>query len=179
MAHLSFIKKTIGQRKKLEKILSLKHNFWLDPEILTNKIDKLDVSLRKEALKTFLGFELRSSRDLNNLEFNLVKGLSPSEEVVIWIDVQKFDKAWKKSGDDLYIYPGGEVGGIHGRYAGFIKFLEQENTPIEMSDVGISNGEAGFTNGRHRFATLRDAGVINLPVITNKRCVAEIQAYCV
>ena len=80
------------------------------------------------------------------------------------VDVAKLDRAWRKD-KDYYIGKGG-VGGIRNRYQTFISFLD-EGVPIEQSVIGIdvyNNDMPSFTNGRHRFAVLRDLGMKHIPI---------------
>ncbi|RYD61790.1 MAG: hypothetical protein EOP83_16185 [Verrucomicrobiaceae bacterium] len=82
---------------------------------------------------------------------------------VVWVDVKKIDASWSR--DYVYVGPGGE-GGTGRRYAGFGKWLETRDVPVEMSELGIGgHGWIVFTNGRHRFSWMRDHGVRALPVL--------------
>lgn len=87
------------------------------------------------------------------------------DEIVIWIDVAKFDKAFARD-SGFYIASGGE-GGIKNRYKDFEKWLEQ-GIPVEMPEAYVNerrNDIVGFTNGRHRYAWMRDHGAQSLPVV--------------
>lgn len=79
------------------------------------------------------------------------------------IDVEKFDKLFQND-IGFYINRGG-TNGIHGRYERFGDFLRTK-TPIEASLVHISEDmqTASFSNGRHRYAFLRDMGMKIMPV---------------
>lgn len=49
--------------------------------------------------------------------------------------------------------------------------------PVELPAVGIDDdGSVGFTDGRHRFAWLRDHGVHSMPVQVSADQAAEIES---
>ena len=81
-------------------------------------------------------------------------------DAVIWIEVQRFDAAWRRSGE--WISPGG-AGGQDDRYRRFGEWVVGAK-PIEMCCIWLREAKVGFTNGRHRFAWLRDHGVVFIPV---------------
>lgn len=96
-----------------------------------------------------------------------------SDEVVVLVDVAKFDRSWSR--DALYIGPGG-AGGIDTRYTDFQHFLAETDIPVEMPEVGLTDrGELAFDNGRHRFSVLRDHGHRIVPVAVRRRDAAAIQ----
>lgn len=93
--------------------------------------------------------------------------LSPSSvrhgDVLVDVNVQAFDASWKRD-TDFYVAPGGQ-GGIGKRYAGFGQFLITTKEAIESSEVYVdATGQVTFSNGRHRFAVLRDQGATTIPV---------------
>lgn len=81
------------------------------------------------------------------------------------IDPQKLDKLWtfdrvEKQG----------TGGIGNRYDEATRFLQNNNveggTGIKMPEIVVrSDGSVYFVDGRHRFATLRDLGFTEIPVV--------------
>ncbi len=81
-------------------------------------------------------------------------------DVIVWIDVAAFDAAWRET--DQWIGPGG-TGGQDDRYKKFGAWFVQ-GRPVRMCVAWSCDGEVGFTNGRHRFAWLRDQGVIAMPM---------------
>ena len=172
MPNRSKIKTIIERQNKLNRIIDSIHKFWIKPKVLIQILDTLDQSMKEEAKKPFNGFDERSKRDLENLEFNSVIGVKASD-IIVWVDVDKLDKSWKKSDDGCYVYPGG-VEGVEGKYDYWIRYLEEHCKPIEMSKIGMTDGKAGFVDGRHRFVIMRDVGVKRVPVITDKRCLLEI-----
>ncbi|OGM10520.1 hypothetical protein A2Z67_02870 [Candidatus Woesebacteria bacterium RBG_13_36_22] len=86
----------------------------------------------------------------------------------VLVDVDKFDKEWSKD-EDFYIGPGGTGAKISDRYERFNEFLKTGEL-IEMPEVSsrpltLGTGSlVGFTNGRHRFAVLRDLGFKVIPL---------------
>lgn len=83
-------------------------------------------------------------------------------DAVVWGSVEKLDQAWMK-GDYLYIGNGGS-GAIEDRYVRFGQWLFKTTKPIEMPIVSLNGDGIAFTDGRHRFAWLRDHGVSAIPV---------------
>lgn len=90
------------------------------------------------------------------------EGWDASLDPVIWIATAALDAEWGKSSD--YISAGG-IGSLHaGRYEHFGKFFPAAEF-IYMPTISFDEqGIIVFTNGRHRFAWLRDHGVRSLPI---------------
>lgn len=106
--------------------------------------------------------------------------LSPSSvrhgDVMVDAKVQPFDASWKRD-TDFYVAPGGH-GGIGKRYAGFGKFLTTTLDPIEASEVYVDEkGQVTFSNGRHRFAFLRDQGATIIPVAMNPDAILNARKF--
>ena len=91
---------------------------------------------------------------------------------VVWISVAKLDCAWRKDGDLL---PDGPYGG---RYAGVGKFLELHAGTIWMPTVSPLGDAVSFTDGRHRFAWMRDHGVKYMAVATGPTEREPLRAMC-
>ena len=84
---------------------------------------------------------------------------------VAWVNVAKLDAAWKLD-DECYFIPPGPYE-LHSRYGRIPIFLETHKGPIWMPTVSpTAGGAVGFTDGRHRFAWMRDHGVKHMPVGT-------------
>ena len=83
--------------------------------------------------------------------------------LLVPVNVSKFDEKFKKSWQ--YIGHNG-VDGIKDRYSKFGEWLHKNpTTDIEAPLIGVSeNGDVEFSNGRHRYAYLRDNGVTHIPV---------------
>lgn len=97
------------------------------------------------------------------------------DDAIVWIDVGKLNASWR--GDKDYVGSGGN-GGIGDRYERFGRWLAENGKPIWMPRVNFNNLTGwmiGFTDGRHRFAWLRDHGAKNLPITTDPMEVAEIR----
>jgi len=83
----------------------------------------------------------------------------PTDEVV-WVDVRRFDDAWRLT--DQYIGPGG-LGGQDDRYGRVGRWFATRSYS-DMLCVSLNAGQVAFTDGRHRFSWLRDQGVEALPL---------------
>jgi hypothetical protein len=77
------------------------------------------------------------------------------------IDVGKFDDLFHKS--DYYVGKGG-TGQIKNRYNEFGDWYKTSSEDLHAPYVSFSNDEPHFTNGRHRYAWLRDNGVHTIPM---------------
>ncbi len=82
-------------------------------------------------------------------------------DAVVWIDPALFDTAWKRS--DQWVSPGGRSGAHGLRYPRVGQWIEAGNN-IEMCVANRDGGAVCFTDGRHRFAWLRDLGLRAMPV---------------
>lgn len=81
---------------------------------------------------------------------------------LVSLDVAAFDQEFQRQ-TGFYLGKGG-TGGIGIRYERFGDFIAQ-NDSIEAAEVTVrEDGSVGFTNGRHRYAWLRDHGVTAIPV---------------
>jgi hypothetical protein len=96
-------------------------------------------------------------------------------DVVVWISVAKLDASWKNDG--IYYVGVGACGPGNAKptkYKAFGEWLKQGD-PVWMPHIGISDGHVSFSDGRHRFAWLRDHGVRTLPVTVSPGIAAEIR----
>lgn len=102
------------------------------------------------------------------LQFTLPYALRHSRShLPVMLDVAKVEQGWRKD-RGFHIGPGGTGDAIRGRYERFGEFLKS-GTPIEMPEIGTTQGgRVVFTNGRHRFAVLRDQGVHELPFMVSR-----------
>lgn len=94
--------------------------------------------------------------------------IAAGEAAVVWVDVEKFDKAWSK---DYCYLPKSGVEHIAGRYQRFGEWL-QKGEPVEMPICSLGpdykrKHSVVFGNGRHRFSWLRDHGARAIPVVTS------------
>ena len=86
----------------------------------------------------------------------------PPDEMV-WVSVEKFDAAWRETGH-LYISPRGTSGAIGCRYEMIPDRLKCAESTVMPSVSFDEDGKLGFSDGRHRFAWLRDHGILSLPL---------------
>ncbi len=103
----------------------------------------------------------------------LPKHAKDSGEIAVLINVQRLDAAWAKTDPKLYIGPGGTGASIGQRYRDFGDWLVSrelgEDEPVQQRvqapEVYVrDDGTVTFTNGRHRFAWLRDHGATKMIV---------------
>lgn len=94
----------------------------------------------------------------------------------VWVDVAKVEAAWLRGGH-AYVGPGAPTD-QHYRYERFGQFLATTTQPIHRSVIHHVGAGIGFTDGRHRFAWLRDHGVLHLPISTSRDDATAIAAMC-
>lgn len=82
-------------------------------------------------------------------------------DAVVWIDPLLFDAGWMRG--EQWVSPGGAKGAQGNRYPRAGEWIEAGNK-IHMCVAWIEGDEAGFTDGRHRFAWLRDHGLRAMPM---------------
>lgn len=96
------------------------------------------------------------------------------DDVAIWIDVLKLDEAWRLD-EGFYIGAGGSGPAIDNRYEGFGRWLASSSCRIELPMVAIEDKVVSFSDGRHRFAWLRDHGVRAIPVQVSAEQAGEFE----
>lgn len=98
----------------------------------------------------------------------------PPGDAIVWIDVAKLNTAWRRD-RAYYIRVAGRVSRY--KYTRFGRWLGPAVGPIWMPHIAIDdrNGAVGFADGRHRFAWLRDHGVIALPITCSPDQAKEIK----
>ena len=94
---------------------------------------------------------------------------------VVWVDVEQLDIAWRCT--DQYVGLGGTGAAIAGRYKRFGEWLAHTEKAVMMPTIGLcDDGEVSFTDGRHRFAWLRDRGLKRIPAAVDKVSLESITA---
>lgn len=99
-----------------------------------------------------------------NLRFRWHSTAKPQDGMTtVMVDAEALDRAWSM---DRGFYIGEGEEGIAGRRKGFQAWREANaDAPIEASRINVDrDGRAAFSDGRHRFAELRDAGVDRVAV---------------
>jgi hypothetical protein len=87
-----------------------------------------------------------------------------NDSTLMMIPTAAMDDAFKRDGSSFYVGPGGSGAAIGKRYEQFQQWIS-EHDQYDLPEVGVrDNGRLGFTNGRHRYAVFRDAGVDPMPV---------------
>lgn len=113
---------------------------------------------------------LESDVSIEGHKWTLPDRAKRDKQVLFIADVAKVDAAWKKD-TGFHIGPGGD-NGIKGRYERFQQWLvDNPSVAIECPEIGYNEeiGRISFTNGRHRFAVLRDMGVKHVGVAVTKK----------
>lgn len=98
---------------------------------------------------------------------------NPDEMATVMVNTDALEGAWKKD-TGFHFGPGEE--GIAGRRAGFQEWrAKNPEAAIEASRIDLlDDGRAVFTDGRHRFAEMRDAGVKRVGVTMPKESAAKL-----
>jgi hypothetical protein len=90
-----------------------------------------------------------------------LRNIEDDEDVIVWVDVTKADALWRR--DSFYIPRGAPD--HRGKYERFGQWLAHARCPVEMAHVSVGDGNSlSFSNGRHRFAWVRDHGANAVPV---------------
>lgn len=115
-----------------------------------------DLALRLQRTKEYEG-----ARAVYWVPVQAAQGWSDYDEIV-WISISGVDASWQR--DSSYIGHDATGAAIAGRYDKVGKRFERGD-PMSMPVIDIGEtGEVTFTNGRHRFAWLRDHAAAALPV---------------
>lgn len=104
------------------------------------------------------------------------EGWDDAPDPVIWASVDRLDAIWRDSDD--YVGMAGRGSNQPGKYEAFGDFLRRAigTRRIVIPTVSLVGGTAVFTDGRHRFAWLRDHGLRALPVEVGEDTVASCKA---
>lgn len=142
------------------------------------------------SFKQFINESTKSSVSFKGKTLEVRKPSRSINDVLVDIKTKEFDNLWSKD-KEFYIGKGGR-GGLKGRYTGFGIFVlggEEDigddilipHKPakyIDSSEISVSeDGEISFTNGRHRFAWLRDQGAKTIPVAMNKKSILNAKKF--
>ena len=95
------------------------------------------------------------------------------QDAVVWIDLAKFDAAWRQSED--YVGQEGAGSQFEGRYQRVGQFILAYGKLFIPTVCFDESGAVGFTDGRHRVAWLRDHGVTTLPLSVPQRQAARFR----
>lgn len=87
-------------------------------------------------------------------------------DAVVWVEVIRVEQSFAIN-PSHYVGPGGASAGQPSKYATVGLLIESGRT-VWMPFLDIRDaGQISFTDGRHRFAWVRDHGAAALPVATN------------
>ena len=105
--------------------------------------------------------------EAEGIRYMLPRRASKAGDRLLLADIDKLDKLFKAEPAGVYIGAADE--GMRGRRKGFQEFLATGKV-VEVPEVHVNaaEGYAGFTNGRHRFAVLRDSGKKTMYVAVSK-----------
>jgi len=92
---------------------------------------------------------------------------------VVWTSVELLERAWRNA--EGYVGPGGDPSDQPGKYKVVGQFLCESAGKIDLfvPTVSLNDGKVEFTDGRHRFAWLRDHGLTALPVEVGTECESD------
>lgn len=110
------------------------------------------------------------------LKFTPSPRAQANRDATVTIDVAKLNAAWER---DTGFHLGPGESSPPGRYEEFGRFAANAaatGAPVEQSEVTLdADGTVSFTNGRHRFAYLRDLGIKKLPVSVPREQAARLR----
>lgn len=95
------------------------------------------------------------------------------EDVGVWVSVSALEASFRRS--DEWVGPGGSGQGRPGRYSNIGKMI-RSGIDIFMPTLTLDyRGEAVFTDGRHRFAWVRDHGAEAIMIATGPAEAAKLE----
>ena len=109
-------------------------------------------------------------------QISVVKPRRARSDLLVPLHVLPFDQRF--AGDpNFYLGVGGGKNAIGDRYKRFGEFIASHDS-IEASEVYVGDdGRVGFTNGRHRYAWLRDHGLTSIPVAMTPESVRNAKKF--
>lgn len=94
---------------------------------------------------------------------------------IVWLDIVRVEASFSID-RNRYVGVGGIWAGQRSRYDNIGEFI-RSGRPVWMPHLNIDdNGAVCFTDGRHRFAWVRDHGASALPVTADPDEAAELAA---
>lgn len=104
-------------------------------------------------------------------------GWEVEPDPVIWLDVGKMETAFRRNAEQ-YVGKGGSGAGQPSRYAHVGAFIAS-GYPVFMPHISLHSGDIiWFTDGRHRFAWVRDHCARAIPVTTNPESLEALSKSC-
>ena len=171
--------------KNREKILrkSERYQMEIDRVLYRDEIDETHITIPDELDSKFEKFLIK--KDIPYYYFNITEHLDKNEihdRITLGdmdqfgyelkeINVKMLDNVLKKN-QKMYVGYGGK-GGIDSRYLRFLRYLHTKNK-IQAPTLSLMKNSTGkiiieLTDGRHRFAVLRDLGLETIPVALSEQ----------
>lgn len=102
-------------------------------------------------------------------------GWDVEPDPIAWLDVGKVEVGFKRNASH-YVGIGGAGAGQKGRY-NFVGRFIQSGRAVYMPHLSLDeHGAIQFTDGRHRFAWVRDHGAVAIPVTTCPEGLPQLDA---
>jgi len=95
------------------------------------------------------------------------------EDAIVWISVKKFDAVWSLERDFYITQPPDPEDQL--KYQRFGAWFSKNQSAVEMPHISFFGEDFSFSNGRNRFAWLRDRGLKALPVTTDPEEATELR----
>ncbi|MBQ4646545.1 MAG: hypothetical protein IJB79_04275 [Candidatus Gastranaerophilales bacterium] len=145
------------------------------PDDYDNEIERILISNNINFLKT----SIKDALNLKNITSRMIldPDFSDRYELVL-MNTEDLNELFKMD-DTSYIEPFG-VNGLERRYEGFCDYLRTgKKIYAPMVVINNFNGElsASISDGRHRFAVLRDMGIKQMPVAIPKYSIDIAKRY--
>jgi hypothetical protein len=103
------------------------------------------------------------------------EGWDTDPDPVVWLNVARMEASFQKNADH-YVGIGGIGAGQQSRYNRIGRFI-QTGHPVYMPHLSMDGDDAvSFTDGRHRFAWVRDHGARAIPVTTYLEIASRLEA---
>lgn len=129
---------------------------------------------------------------IDNRKIPVTKPQRAKKDKIVWVNTSRFDKAWKETESGNYYIGKNGKNGIKDRYKRFDVFVRggkddigddiildiDPAESIEVAEISVDDkGDISFTNGRHRFAWMRDQGLDRIPVAMSKDSIMNAKTH--
>lgn len=144
---------------------------------MVQKLIPDNYSIEENTAGNYTKFTMTRIQDIKeNIQFTLSPSSLHNNETIVNVNTHMIDNAWKQD-PDFYIGHNG-TNGIRNRYQGFHAFINTTTEQIQVSEINVDEqGHVTFTNGRHRFAYLRDHGMDVIPVAMDQTSITNAEKF--